>query len=217
MTGIFHGANGNDKNTGLKRSITPIETDGYIIYPVPRTVGRTADYTALAVPRADVILVDPREGDWRAMRLPDIDCRAMMHGASVSSNMDVASQFPFSDRSMMFHRQLTLLGCAFALCLAGTPAHARSERGGFFGGFGGFGGRACDASRRAEPGRRAGRRARQRRRGKERSRRAAAMERRRAENTDNRPPPQRKLSPEERKQLRQNIYDVTRDIYHRGG
>lgn len=41
---------------------------------------------------------------------------------------------------MMFHRQLTLLGCAFALCLAGTPAHARSERGGFFGGFGGFGG-----------------------------------------------------------------------------
>ncbi|MHA6849006.1 hypothetical protein [Ralstonia pseudosolanacearum] len=215
MSGIFHGANGNDKNTGLKRAITPIETDGYIIYPVPRTVGRTADYTALAVPRAAVILVDPREGDWRAMRLPDIDCRAMMHGASVSSNMDVASQFPFSDRSMMFHRQLTLLGCAFALCLAGTSAHARSERGGFFGGFGGFGG--GHAMQAAGPNRGGGPGSARGNGGEERSRRAAAMERRRTENTDNRPSPQRKLSPEERKQLRQNIYDVTRDIYHRGG
>lgn len=55
--------------------------------------------------------------------------------------------------------------------------------------------------------------------GEERSRRAAAMENRRGENADraDRPPPQRKLSPEERKQLRQNIYDVTRDLYHRGG
>lgn len=52
--------------------------------------------------------------------------------------------------------------------------------------------------------------------GEERSRRAAAMENRRGENAD-RVSAQRKLSPEERKQLRQNIYDVTRDIYHRGG
>jgi hypothetical protein len=52
--------------------------------------------------------------------------------------------------------------------------------------------------------------------GDERSRRAAAMENRRGENAD-RGSGQRKLSPEERKQLRQNIYDVTRDIYHRGG
>ncbi|WP_316681460.1 hypothetical protein [Ralstonia flaminis] len=44
------------------------------------------------------------------------------------------------------------------------------------------------------------------------------MESRRAESEGrSSPPPQRKLSPEERKQLRQNIYDVTRDIYHRGG
>lgn len=116
---------------------------------------------------------------------------------------------------MMFHRQLTLLGCAFALCLAGTPAHARSERGGFFGGFGGFGGGL--AMQAAGPNRGGGPGAARGNGGEERSRRAAAMERRRAENTDNRPPPQRKLSPEERKQLRQNIYDVTRDIYHRGG
>ncbi|MHA6845219.1 hypothetical protein [Ralstonia syzygii] len=169
----------------------------------------------MAVPRADVILVDPREEDWRAMRLPDIDCRAMMHGASVSSNMDVASQFPFSDRSMIFRRQLTLLGCAFALCLAGLPAHARNERGGFFGGFSGFGG--GHAMQAAGPNRGGGAGSARGNGGEERSRRAAAMENRRAEGTDNRPPQQRKLSPEERKQLRQNIYDVTRDLYHRGG
>jgi hypothetical protein len=97
------------------------------------------------------------------------------------------------------------------------PAHARNDRGGSggFGGFGGFfgGGHAMQAGGPHKgngpgPGRGNG--------GDERGRRAAAMENRRGENPD-RPPPQRKLSPEERKQLRQNIYDVTRDIYHRGG
>ncbi|MFW6167904.1 MAG: hypothetical protein ACOC8J_17160 [Ralstonia sp.] len=151
------------------------------------------------------------------MRLPVIDCRAMMHGASVSSNKDVASQLPFSTRSMTFRQRLALLACALALCAAGLPAHARNDRGGSggFGGFGGFfgGGHAMQAGGPHKgngpgPGRGNG--------GDERGRRAAAMENRRGENPD-RPPPQRKLSPEERKQLRQNIYDVTRDIYHRGG
>ncbi|WP_439891005.1 hypothetical protein ACS7SF_18010 [Ralstonia sp. 25C] len=143
-----------------------------------------------------------------------IDCRAMMHGASVSSNMDVASQLPFLNRSVMFRQRLSLLTCVLALCAAGSSAHARGDRGGF-GGFGGFfgGGHAMQAGGQEKkggqgPGRGHG--------GEERSRRAAAMENRRGENAD-RPSPQRKLSPEERKQLRQNIYDVTRDIYHRGG
>ncbi|CAH0446831.1 hypothetical protein ACEQUB_01469 [Ralstonia syzygii] len=116
---------------------------------------------------------------------------------------------------MIFRRQLTLLGCAFALCLAGLPAHARNERGGFFGGFSGFGG--GHAMQAAGPNRGGGAGSARGNGGEERSRRAAAMENRRAEGTDNRPPQQRKLSPEERKQLRQNIYDVTRDLYHRGG
>ena len=118
---------------------------------------------------------------------------------------------------MTFRQRLALLACALALCAAGLPAHARNDRGGSggFGGFGGFfgGGHAMQAGGPHEgngpgPGRGNG--------GDERGRRAAAMENRRGENPD-RPPPQRKLSPEERKQLRQNIYDVTRDIYHRGG
>jgi hypothetical protein len=148
------------------------------------------------------------------MRLPVIDCRAMMHGASVSSNKDVASQSPFSTRSGMFRRHLVLLACAAGLCMAGLPAHARGDRGGF-GGFGGFfgGGHAMQAG---GPEKRGGQGQARGRGGEERSRRAAAMENRRGENAD-RPGPQRKLSPEERKQLRQNIYDVTRDLYHRGG
>ncbi len=112
---------------------------------------------------------------------------------------------------MMFRRRLTLLGCAFALCAAGLPAHARGERGGFFGGFAGFGG--GHAMQAAGPNRGGGQGSARGSGGEERSRRAAAMENRRAENADSRPSPQRKLSPEERKQLRQNIYDVTRDIY----
>ncbi|MBA9846066.1 hypothetical protein DEE93_14510 [Ralstonia pickettii] len=148
------------------------------------------------------------------MRLPVIDCRAMMHGASVSSNKDVASQLPFSNRSVMFRRRAALLTCVLALCAAGSQAHARSERGGF-GGFGGFfgGGHAMQAGAQEKRG---GQGPAHGRGGEERSRRAAAMENRRGENAD-RGSAQRKLSPEERKQLRQNIYDVTRDIYHRGG
>ena len=121
-------------------SKSPIETDGYIIYRVPRTVCRTRSYTALAVPLNGLGSVDPRGGDWRAMRLPVIDCRAMMHGASVSSNKDVASQLPFSNLSVMFRRRVALLTCVLALCAAGAPAHARGEHGGFgaSGGFGGF-------------------------------------------------------------------------------
>lgn len=195
-------------------SKSPIETDGYIIYRVTRTVCRTRSYTALAVPRNGLGSVDPRGGDWRAMRLPVIDCRAMMHGASVSSNKDVASQLPFSNRSVMFRRRAALLTCVLALCAAGSQAHARSERGGF-GGFGGFfgGGHAMQAGAQEKRG---GQGPAHGRGGEERSRRAAAMENRRGENAD-RGSAQRKLSPEERKQLRQNIYDVTRDIYHRGG
>lgn len=148
------------------------------------------------------------------MRLPVIDCRAMMHGASVSSNMDVASQLPFLNRSVIFRQRLSLLTCVLALCAAGSPAHARGERGGF-GGFGGFfgGGHAMQAGGQEKKGGQGPARGHG---GEERSRRATAMENRRGENAD-RPAPQRKLSPEERKQLRQNIYDVTRDIYHRGG
>ncbi|WP_024975577.1 MULTISPECIES: hypothetical protein [Ralstonia] len=148
------------------------------------------------------------------MRLPVIDCRAMMHGASVSSNKDVASQLPFSNRSVMFRRRAALLTCVLALCAAGSQAHARGERGGF-GGFGGFfgGGHQMHAGAQEKKGGQSPARGRG---GEERSRRAAAMENRRGENAD-RGAPQRKLSPEERKQLRQNIYDVTRDIYHRGG
>lgn len=195
-------------------SKSPIETDGYIIYRVTRTVCRTRSYTALAVPRNGLGSVDPRGGDWRAMRLPVIDCRAMMHGASVSSNKDVASQLPFSNRSVMFRRRAALLTCVLALCAAGSQAHARSERGGF-GGLGGFfgGGHAMQAGAQEKRG---GQGPAHGRGGEERSRRAAAMENRRGENAD-RGSAQRKLSPEERKQLRQNIYDVTRDIYHRGG
>ncbi|CAJ0703910.1 hypothetical protein LMG18091_04048 [Ralstonia wenshanensis] len=195
-------------------SKSPIETDGYIIYRVTRTVCRTRSYTALAVPRNGLGSVDPRGGDWRAMRLPVIDCRAMMHGASVSSNKDVASQLPFSNRSVMSRRRAALLTCVLALCAAGSQAHARGERGGF-GGFGGFfgGGHAMHAG---APDKKGGQGPARGRGGEERSRRAAAMENRRGENAD-RGAPQRKLSPEERRQLRQNIYDVTRDIYHRGG
>ena len=193
---------------------SPIETDGYIIYRVTRTVCRTRSYTALAVPRNGLGSVDPRGGDWRAMRLPVIDCRAMMHGASVSSNKDVASQLPLSNRSVMFRRRAALLTCVLALCAAGSQAHARGERGGF-GGFGGFfgGGHQMHAGAQEKKGAQGPARGRG---GEERSRRAAAMENRRGENAD-RGSGQRKLSPEERKQLRQNIYDVTRDIYHRGG
>mgnify|MGYP007014264843 CR=1 FL=1 len=202
---------------------SPIETDGYIIYRVTRTVCRTRSYTALAVPRNGLGSVSPCGGDWRAMRLPVIDCRAMMHGASVSSNKDVASQLPFSNRSVMFRWRLALLTCVLALCAAGSSAHARSERGdhggfGASGGFGGFfgGGHAMQTGGQEKRGGQGPARGRG---GEERSRRAAAMENRRGENADraDRPPPQRKLSPEERKQLRQNIYDVTRDLYHRGG
>jgi len=140
----------------------------------------------------------------------------MMHGASVSSNKDVASQIPFSNRSVMFQRRLALLVCAFAFCATGLPAHARSDRDhGGFGGFGGFFG-GEHAMRTGGQEKRGGQGPAHGRGGEERSRRAAAMENRRGENAD-RPSPQRKLSPEERKQLRQNIYDVTRDIYHRGG
>jgi hypothetical protein len=148
------------------------------------------------------------------MRLSVIDCRAMMHGASVSSNKDVASQLPFSNRSVMFRRRMALLTCVLALCAAGSPAHARGERGGF-GGFGGFfgGGHAMQAGAQEKKGGQGPARGHG---SEERSRRAAAMENRRGESAD-RQSPQRKLSPEERKQLRQNIYDVTRDIYHRGG
>lgn len=193
---------------------SPIETDGYIIYRVTRTVCRTRSYTAQAVPHNGLGSVDPRGGDWRAMRLPVIDCRAMMHGASVSSNKDVASQLPFSKRSVMSRRRAALLTCVLALCAAGSQAHARGERGGF-GGFGGFfgGGHQMHAGAQEKKGGQGPARGRG---GEERSRRAAAMENRRGENAD-RGAPQRKLSPEERKQLRQNIYDVTRDIYHRGG
>ncbi len=193
---------------------SPIETDGYIIYRVTRTVCRTRSYTALAVPRNGLGSVAPRGGDWRAMRLPVIDCRAMMHGASVSSNKDVASQLPFSNRSVMFRRRAALLTCVLALCAAGSQAHARSERGGF-GGFGGFfgGGHTMQAGAQEKRGGQGPARGHG---GEEHSRRAAAMENRRGENAD-RGSAQRKLSPEERKQLRQNIYDVTRDIYHRGG
>lgn len=195
-------------------SKSPIETDGYIIYRVTRTVCRTRSYTALAVPRNGLGSVSPCGGDWRAMRLPVIDCRAMMHGASVSSNKDVASQLPFSNRSVMFRRRAALLTCVLALCAAGSQAHARGDRGGF-GGFGGFfgGGHAMQAGAQEKRGGQGPARGHG---GDERSRRAAAMENRRGENAD-RGSGQRKLSPEERKQLRQNIYDVTRDIYHRGG
>lgn len=116
----------------------------------------------------------------------------------------------------MFQRRLALLACAVVFCATGLPAHARNdrERGGF-GGFGGFfgGGHAMQTGGEEKKGRQGPSRGHG---GEERSRRAAAMENRRGENAD-RPSPQRKLSPEERKQLRQNIYDVTRDIYHRGG
>jgi hypothetical protein len=61
LTGIFHGANGNDKNTALRRGIPSIATDGYIIYRTMRTVCRTRGYTALAVPQ-NRLIVDRREG-----------------------------------------------------------------------------------------------------------------------------------------------------------
>lgn len=201
---------------------SPIETDGYIIYRGTRTVCRTHSYTALAVPRNGLGSVDPREGDWRAKRLPDIDCRAMMHGASVSSNMDVASLSLLTDRSDSFRRRLALTACAVALCLAHLPAQARGPHnapsnalGGGNGGFGRFSGggffEASGPHKGGNPGSARGDE------GDERRRRAAAMENRRAEREGRSPPPQRRLSPEERKQLRQNIYDVTRDLYHRGG
>ncbi|WP_104657545.1 hypothetical protein [Ralstonia insidiosa] len=156
------------------------------------------------------------------MRLPDIDCRAMMHGASVSSNMDVASLSLLTDRSASFRQRLALTACAAALCLAYLPAQARGPHNappsGFGGGngFGRFnGGNFFEAAAPHKGGNQGGARGNE---ADERRRRAAAMENRRAENEGrSSPPPQRKLSPEERKQLRQNIYDVTRDIYHRGG
>jgi len=155
------------------------------------------------------------------MRLPDIDCRAMMHGASVSSNMDVASLSLLTDRSVRFRQRLALTACAAALCLTHLPVQARGPHnaapGASGGGFGRlFGGGGLFETAEPHKGRNPG--AGRGNDGEERRRRAAAMENRRAEGEGrSSPPPQRKLSPEERKQLRQNIYDVTRDIYHRGG
>ncbi|WP_232313967.1 hypothetical protein [Ralstonia sp. A12] len=176
----------------------------------------------MAVPQLGSKRVDPRKGGWRAMRLPDIDCRAMMHGASVSSNMDVASLSLLTDRSASFRRRLALTVCAAALCLAYLPAQARGPHNappsGFGGGngFGRFNGGGFFEAAAPHKGGNSG--AARGNEADERRRRAAAMENRRAENEGRSgPPPQRKLSPEERKQLRQNIYDVTRDIYHRGG
>ncbi|MDE2203888.1 MAG: hypothetical protein KGJ38_14375 [Burkholderiaceae bacterium] len=155
------------------------------------------------------------------MRLPVIDCRAMMHGASVSSNMDVAYLSHLTYRSTHWRQRLALVACAVALCLANLPAQARGPHGapsgpvgGNGGVFGRFGGGFFDAAgphKGGNPGAAHGSQ------NEERRRRAAAMENRRAESVGRSPPPQRKLSPEERRQLRQNIYDVTRDIYHRGG
>jgi hypothetical protein len=146
----------------------------------------------------------------------------MMHGASVSSNMDVASLSLLTHRSAHFWQRLALAASAVALCLAYLPAQARGPHGGLSGplggnggGFGRFGGgsffSAAGPHKGGNPGAARGNQ------NEERRRRAAAMENRRAESEGRSPPPQRKLSPEERRQLRQNIYDVTRDIYHRGG
>ncbi|WP_296223419.1 hypothetical protein [Ralstonia sp. UBA689] len=147
----------------------------------------------------------------------------MMHGASVSSNMDVASLSLLTDRSVSFRQRLALTVCAAALFLVHLSAQARGPHnappGAFGGNGGGFsrfsGGGFFEAAAPHKGGNQGQARGNE---GDERRRRAAAMEKRRAENEGrSSPPPQRKLSPEERKQLRQNIYDVTRDIYHRGG
>lgn len=150
----------------------------------------------------------------------------MMHGAWVSSNKDVASLSRLKDRSVGFRQRLALTAWAAALCLAQCPAQARGPHNAPPGGAGGaFGGEGRGFSRfsagsffeSAAPRKGANQGPARGNEGDERRRRAAAMENRRAQNEGRSPPPQRKLSPEERKQLRQNIYDVTRDLYHRGG